>query len=250
MPAAKLITLIVIFFCASIISVVTGSTSLITVPVMIAMGIEAHIAIATNMLALTFMSAGGSLPFLGKGVVERKRLPISILLTIIGSALGALVLLSVPVRTLRIIIGVAMIGICFFSLRQKSTPSASPNAVKSGTATIGGYAATFGLAVYGGFFSGGYVTLLTFVFLVLFGMSFLQAVATTKVVNIFSSGVAAIVFLCRGTIDVKLGVVLGVAMFFGALLGGRLTLLLSEVWLRRVFLIAVIGLAIKMLWLE
>jgi len=47
-----------VFLFTSVISVVTGSTSLITVPVMIALGIEAHVAVATNMLALTFMSVG------------------------------------------------------------------------------------------------------------------------------------------------------------------------------------------------
>jgi hypothetical protein len=62
----KLFTLVAMFFFTSVISVVTGSTSLITVPVMIAFGIEAHVAIATNMLAMTFMTLGGSLPFMGK----------------------------------------------------------------------------------------------------------------------------------------------------------------------------------------
>jgi len=65
---AKLSVLIVVFFFTSVISVVTGSTSLITVPVMIALGIEAHVAVATNMLALTFMSVGGSLAFVSRGV--------------------------------------------------------------------------------------------------------------------------------------------------------------------------------------
>jgi hypothetical protein len=59
----KLSILIGAFFLTSVVSAVTGSTSLITVPVMIALGIEPHVAIATNMLALTFMSAGASLPF-------------------------------------------------------------------------------------------------------------------------------------------------------------------------------------------
>jgi uncharacterized membrane protein YfcA len=66
MTTAKLIILIAVFFFTSVLSVITGSTSLITVPVMIGLGIEAHTAIATNMLALTFMSVGGSVPFLSR----------------------------------------------------------------------------------------------------------------------------------------------------------------------------------------
>ena len=67
---------------------------------MIALGIEAHVAVATNMLALIFMSVGGSLPFTGKGVLSRSRLLPSIFLTIVGSGLGALLLLKVPLKAL------------------------------------------------------------------------------------------------------------------------------------------------------
>jgi len=48
-------------------------------------------------------------------------------------------------------------------------------------------------------------------------------------------------------LDWKLGIILGIAMFLGALLGARITLLLSAVWLRRIFLAAVVALAAKML---
>jgi hypothetical protein len=78
-------------------------------------------------------------------------------------------------------------------------------------------------------------------------MTFLQAVAATKVINVFSSGVATLIFVWRGVVDVKLGIILGVSMFMGALLGARIALLLSTVWLRRIFIAAVLGLAIKLL---
>jgi len=93
-----------------------------------------------------------------------------------------------------------------------------------------GYGATFLLGIYGGFFSGGYVTMLTAAWVALFGMTFLQAVATTKVINVFSSGIAAAIFIGRGLVDLRLGMILGVAMFAGALLGGRLALFLKTIW--------------------
>ena len=250
MPPGKLTILIAVFFFTSVVSVVTGSTSLITVPVMIALGIEAHVAVATNMLALTFMSVGGSLPFMGKGVLSRSRLLPSIVLTMIGSALGALLLLNVPLKGLQITIAVAMIGVAIFSLLNKNLGQASHDAPASQAAVMAGYAVTFLLAIYGGFFSGGYVTLLTATFVLLFGMTFLQAVATTKVINVFSSGVATLVFVWRGVVDLKLGIILGVSMFLGALLGSRIALLLSTLWLRRIFIAAVLGLAIKMLFFQ
>src|ERR1700688_4915204 len=101
MHANKLLSLVVIFSFTSLISVVTGSTSLITVPVMIEFGIDPHVAVATNMMALVFMSFGGSLAFAGKGVIARQLLPVSIVLTVGGSAIGALLLLHVPLRALQ-----------------------------------------------------------------------------------------------------------------------------------------------------
>jgi uncharacterized membrane protein YfcA len=80
-----------------------------------------------------------------------------------------------------------------------------------------------------------------------FGMSLLQAVATTKVVNVVSSSVAATIFLYRGLVDLKLGIILGIVMFVGALFGGRLALSLSATWLRRLFVAAVLCLAVKLL---
>lgn len=239
--------LIAVFFFTSVLSVVTGSTSLITVPVMVALGIEAHVAIATNMLALTFMSVGGSLPFMGKGVLNRSRLLPSIVLTVIGSGLGALLLLTVPLRALQIIIAVAMIAVAIFSFLNRNLGQTSHDTPRSRAAEVTGYALAFLLAIYGGFFSGGYVTMLTAAFVVLFGMTFLQAVATTKMINVFSSGVATLIFIWRGVVDLKLGILLGVSMFLGALLGARIALFLSTVWLQRIFIAAVLGLAVKLL---
>jgi uncharacterized protein len=244
---AKIFTLVTVFFLTSVISVVTGSTSLITVPVMIALGIEAHVAVATNMLALTFMSMGGSLPFMGKGVLNRSRLLPSIVLTILGSSVGAFLLLTVPLKALQITIAMAMIGVAVFSLLNKNLGQDSHDFPASGFGVVSGYAATFLLAIYGGFFSGGYVTMLTAAFVVFFGMTFLQAVATTKIINVFSSGVATLVFIWRGVVDLKLGIILGAFMFLGALLGSRIALFLSAVWLRRIFIAAVLGLALKLL---
>jgi uncharacterized membrane protein YfcA len=115
----KLLTLVVVSLLSSIVSVVTGSTSLITVPVMIAMGMDPRVAIATNMLALTFMSLGGSVPFVRRSSISGPLLPLSILLTLLGSAAGALVVLTVPIERLRLCIALAMIAAAVFTLARR-----------------------------------------------------------------------------------------------------------------------------------
>jgi uncharacterized membrane protein YfcA len=244
-PTSKVIALVIVFFLTSVISVVTGSTSLITVPVLIAVGVEPHIAVATNMMALIFMSIGGSLPFARKRVLDHRILPLSIVLTLIGSAIGAVLLLRAPVRALQLTIAIAMIAVAAFTLAKKDRGT-SERAVSNSRQAVG-YVATFVLAIYGGFFSGGYVTMLTAVFVLLFGLTFLESVAATKVVNLFSSLVATAIFAWRGVVAFKLGLVLGLAMFFGAVVGGHVALRLPAIWLRRIFVVAVVALAVKML---
>ena len=156
-------------------------------------------------------------------------------------------MLTVPVRALQIVIAVAMVSVAAFTIRNRNlgVREAPPARV----AELTGYVTTLLLAVYSAFFSGGYVTLLTTAFVVLLGMNFLQAVANTKLMNVFSSGIATLIFLWRGIVDIRLGVILGIAMFIGALLEGRIVLGLSADWLRRIFVVAVFALAINMLWL-
>jgi uncharacterized protein len=242
----KLLLLIAVFFTTSLISVVTGSTSLITVPVMIQFGIEPHVAVATSMMALVFLSVGGSLPFARKGVIHRERLPLLIIVTILGSALGAVFLLVIPKRALELIIAVAMIGVALFTVIRRSDGETTRPVSRA--MAMAGYGAAFLLAIYGGFFSGGYVTILTPTLVLFFGMTFLQSVATTKVINIFSSIVAVLIFAWHGAVDFRLGTILGITMFLGALIGGHATTKISSVWLRRIFTAVVFGLALNMLF--
>jgi uncharacterized protein len=243
----QLLALIAIFFLTSIVSVVTGSTSLITVPAMLQFGIESRSAVATNMLALTFMSIGASLAFRGKNMMDRRRLPLLIVLTLAGSVVGAVLLLIMPARAMPLIIAMLVVAVAVFSVVKRDADIPPVEHQASRGAEMAGYAATFVLGVYGGFFSGGYVTLLTAAFVTLFGMTFVQAVSTTKLVNAFSSLVATLIFTWHGLVDYRLGMLLGIIMFVGALIGGHVTVKLSNRWLRRIFLAAVVALALKIL---
>ena len=64
MQTLQFICLLGVFLFTAFISVVTGGTSLITVPVMMQLGVEPHVAVATNMLTPVFLSLGGTVPFL------------------------------------------------------------------------------------------------------------------------------------------------------------------------------------------
>lgn len=246
MNAAEYCALIILFFITSAVGVVTGSNSLITVPVMLQFGIDAKQAVATNMFGLTFMSIGASIPFLRGELVDRKRMPSLIVLTIIGSAIGAAMVGFISKGAMPLVIAGSMLFVIGFMLvnSRRGLQRSTEVGVK-GTAL--GYVLAFLLAIYGGLYSGGYVTMLTGVFVALLGMTFTEAVANTKIVNVFSSLVATVVFMYQGLVDYRLGLILAATMFTAAYIGAKIVTTLSDVWLRRMFLAVAAVLAVKTL---
>lgn len=246
MSLSNLIILIVVFFLTSVIGVVTGSNSLVTVPVMFQFGIDEKVAIATNMFGLTFMAIGGTIPFLRQGSVDVRRISPLIVVTIVGSAIGAILVGLITNQSIKIIVTVGMIAVVIFSLiRPRRNDNESSEATASFTLLT--LVVTFLLAIYGGLYSGGYVTVLTAVLVAFGGMTYSGSIGATKVINVFSSGIATLLFMWQGLVDYKLGIILGVAMFVGAYVGAHYATKLNEIWLRRIFLATVFLLAIKTL---
>src|SRR4051794_336372 len=234
MTTATLIVLVIVFFVTSVIGVVTGSNSLIAVPAMFQAGIEAREAVATNMFALLFMAIGGTIPFARQGKIDYRRLQPLVILTIISSAIGAALVGIISGSGMKLIVTIAMIAVAVFTLVRRNA-GVEPAEQRPWTRPLT-YTLVFALGIYGGLFSGGYVTVLTTICVAVAGMTYGEAIGATKFINVFSCGVATLVFMWQGLVDYRLGVVLGVTMFIGAYVGAHYATRLNDIWLRRVFL--------------
>ena len=247
MPTYELILLILVFLATSFVGVVTGSNSLIAVPVMFQFGIDPKVAVATNMFGLVFMSIGGTIPFLRKGTINVRKISPLLVLTVVSSAIGAALVGLISDTSIKLIVSVAMIVVAVFILlkRDSGVDELGPISRRSLVIT---FVLTFLLGIYGGIFSGGYVTVLTAVLVAFFGMQFTEAVASTKLINVVSSAIATAVFMWQGLVDYSLGIILGVTMFVGAYIGANYATKLNDLWLKRIFLTTVFVLAIKTLY--
>jgi len=242
MSLSALILLILLFFVTTIVGVVTGSNSLITVPVMFQFGIDEKTAIATNMFGLTFMSIGATIPFLRRRMIDHRKVTPLIALTVVGSAIGALLVGLIENQGLKLIVSGGMIAVAVFTLMRSDRPNT--DTIRPTIA----YVLTFVLAIYGGLYSGGYVTMLTAVYVAFFAMPFVEAVGATKLINVFSSLIATSIFIWQGFVDLRWGAVVAVTMFIGAYIGAHYASRMNEVWLRRLFLATVLLLAAKTLY--
>lgn len=229
-------------------SISVGGTSLITVPLLIALGMESKDAVATNMFALIFLSLAGAVGFRKEIKKEsRKRLALFSVLTVFGSVIGAHIVLALSEDILKKVIGAMIIVISGSLFLKRELGLKESRGETSMVKFVLGALSVFALGVYGGFFSGGYVTLLTLLFVLVFGFNFLQAVSVTKVFNVFSSLVACAVFYFHGLVDFSVGIPLALSMSLGAYLGTVLALRKGSLWMKYVFVTAAVLLAAQLL---
>jgi uncharacterized membrane protein YfcA len=166
-------------------------------------------------------------------------------LTLVTSALGAQLTSLLSERAVKITVGASMVVLIAFMLANPSfgEPGAEPSPLRRRA----GWLTAALLGVYGGVYSGGYTTLLTFLCVAAFGTPLLHAVGLTKVVNLVSCLAATLVFARAGLVDFRLGAPLAAAMLVGGWLGAQLAIARGQGFVRALFLAVVVALAAKLL---
>jgi hypothetical protein len=245
MSPTQIVVLSGIMVATGAIGAITGGNSLVNVPLMMMVGMSSREAVATNMFAVLFMTVSASARFAREGLISWKLATPLCLVTIVSSALGAELAVKLPEAMVKTIVGVSMaLLVAFMAVRPQATTrtvSVPPPAAKLG------FFLTFLLGVYGGLFSGGYTTLMTFLGVTCFGLRMLESVALMKPVNLVSCAAASVVFFAAGLIDWRVGIPLAVANLLGGYLGAHFAAQSSERLVRALFLATVACLAVKLL---
>ena len=248
MSLISILTACFISFIVSIFSIIVGGTSLITVPILISLGMISKNAVATNMFALIFLSMSGAVGLRREiTAAHYKMTAFFSILTVCGSLIGASLILAIEKDILKKLIAVMICIIASSFVLKRDLGIREQKEKISKIKFVIGALLIFILGIYGGFFSGGYVTILSYVLILTIGLNFLQAAFISKIFNIFSSSVACAFFYYHELIDFSVGIPLALSMSLGAFLGSKLALAKGNLWIRNLFIIAVIFLAIKLL---
>jgi uncharacterized membrane protein YfcA len=251
MDAAQTAAAALAGFAVSIVSASVGGTALVMIPLLVAFGLEPRVAIASNKVAIIFLSAAATLGFRrsvalpGASVLALLAIPV-----VVGSVAGAVLVVRAPAGITRVIIGTAAILVAVFLFLRKDAGLTDRTRGVAGRETVRTLLLLLPLSVYGGFFTGGYATMLTYTLVIMLGLSFLQGAAATRLLSIFSAAAAAIIFAREGVIDYTLSASLGVAYFAGGTLGTRIAVKKGSRWLKTLFLVAAIALALRILIVE
>ena len=243
MSTTQLFVLSALMVLTGAVGAITGGNSLINVPIMITIGMSPRQAVATNMFAVTFMTVSATARFAQSGMLRRELLAPLGIITLLTSALGALIAVRLPEATVKLVVGISMAAlVVFIALHRRSEPPPSTPGRR-----IAGFVGSTLLGVYGGFFSGGYTTLMTVLCTVCFGLTMMESVALTKPVNLVSCVAASAVFFAGGLIDLRVGVPLAAANLGGGWLGAHAALKGGDRFVRILFLGTIGALALKLL---
>jgi uncharacterized membrane protein YfcA len=238
-------TLVLVYFVVSVVSVVTGGGSLVQVPALIALGMMPRAAVATNMFAVTWMTVSATARFARAGQIGGRFVVPLVAITAVTSTLGAGLAVAFPERLVKGVVAASMLAMIVFL--AVSPRFGQEVRAPSRRRLVVGFVAVAALGVYGGLFSGGYTTLLTFTCVVALGMPLMQTVGTTKLVNLVSCAVASGVFVGAGLVDYRVAVPASLASFVGGWAGAHLAIKKGERFVRAMFLVTVLAMAGKMI---
>ncbi len=226
---------------AGFVDSIAGGGGIITLPVLLAVGVPPHQALATNKLQSSFGSFTAALNYAKKGLMNPKKLFLGVLFTFIGAVSGAYAVQFFDAKRLESMIIVMLIVIFLYTL-------ASPNLGKIHTVAKiknGLFYTLFGLLIgfYDGFFGPGTGSFWTIALILLLGLDLKSATAQTKLFN-FTSNVASLaMFIYAGLVLWVAGLIMGVGQIIGAYLGSSLVAK-KEVKFIRVFFLIVVGVTI------
>ena len=229
-----------------IFSTVVAIASLVTYPVLLALGVPPLAANMTNTVALVFTGAGSvaaSRPELaGQG---RRVLRLGIF-TALGGAAGAAVLLLTPASTFTVVVPVLIGGASLILLVQPRISLLTPPAVMDTRRRLALGAALFAVAMYIGYFGAAAGVLLLVVLTAAISEPLVRVNAIKNAVNGMANGAAAACFAVFGDVRWNLVLPLAAGFLIGGWVGPKIARRVPAGMLRVLVSLCGLGLAAKL----
>jgi hypothetical protein len=210
---------------AGALNTIAGGGSVLTVPTLMAIGLPADVANASNRLAIATQSLAAVVAFARKGAIERRAVLRVVALSATGAALGATAAARVPAAVLQWVLLGVMLGLATLLLVRPDAVVAKAGREPRWDARPGLAAlALLGCALYGGFVQAGVGFLLVGVLSGVIGYPIAEANGLKAVAALVFGSVSLAIFVAHGLVAWVPAAVLAVSSAIGALLGVRLAL--------------------------
>ncbi len=248
MNVAMLLTLVAGGFVGGYYGAAVGSAGLISVPLLILFGFSPYAAVATTRPAAFVLESMSALRYWRDGKLSPEHIHKGVVLGFfgaIGSVVGAVIIGSVSDQVLRLLFALVISSMLLFLVAKKDWGTRERHERQKNMATLA--VVTLITGIYGGFFGFTFGTLMTVV-LVWFGCTLLQGAAMSRVIGMFTSVAATIVFISKGSIDYPAAAALGLGFGIGGWLGAGASSKKGNAYIKKLLVIVVVVSVLKLLW--
>jgi len=232
-------------FLAGFVDAIGGGGGLISLPAYLFAGIPIHYAIGTGKLSAAVGTAVPTGIYLKHSKVNWKIMLPAVLLTFIGSAIGARLSLMINEKVLKGLL-LAVLPVSAFFVLKKGTfiNNGKPRSKYADVIVI---ASSFLIGTYDGLYGPGTGTFLLIAFIGLAGIDAMEASAMTKVINLTSNVSALITFLIHGQTLILLGLTAALFSIAGNYFGSAMVLKNGTKAIKPIIIVVLVFLTVKII---
>ena len=234
--------------CAGFLNTVAFGGSLLALPVLIFLGLEAAVANGTNRVAIFCQNFSAIMGFRRKGVFDFSYSILLAVPAVIGAVIGAIIAVDIKDATFNLILAAVMIVMLVLTLlnpTERMKDKIESGQMRSKIITM---IAFFFIGIYGGFIQAGVGLLIITALRLLTGMDLIRTNAIKVFVIFFYTVVALGIFIVNGKVNWYLGPTLAVGNACGAWLGSHWAVSKGEKWIKVMLIVAVLAFAVRLVW--
>jgi uncharacterized protein len=232
------------------INTLAGSGSLISLPALMFIGLDPHVANGTNRIGIFFQNIVSSTTFYRRKLLDIKVGFYLAFPTILGSVAGAFIVLELPDRVVEIVVAVVLFMMLIpMFINPKQWLQGKDISLQKVNYPLR-ISLFFLIGVYGGFIQAGVGIFLLSALVLNTGYDLVKANALKVFINLIFTPFALGVFIIAGKVDFVAGLVLAVGNSAGAYLASHLAISKGAVFVRYVLIAVIIGAGTYLLFIK
>lgn len=226
-----------------------GGAGLIQFPVLIFLGLNFAVALATHKIASVALGLGATIRHLREGQLERQFAVFLLVTGLPGVLIGAVFILQVPEHLARICLGILTIGLGIYSFLNKNLGLEHKPHNRDRRGYLVGGLGLFLIGIANGSITSGTGLFCTLWLVRWFGLDYQRAVAYTLVlVGLFWNGTGAVTLAWLGEVKWTWLPVLLIGSLMGGYLGAHASILKGSRWIKKIFEVITVAIGIKLLF--
>lgn len=237
-------------FFAGLVDAVVGGGGLIQVPALFSAYPQHSAAtlFGTNKIASVFGTSTAAWQYGKRVAIPWWIAGPATVAALIFSYIGAMAVAYFPPALLRPVILVLLVLVAAYTFVKKDLGQIQNKHLSGVRAAAVAFAVGATMGFYDGFFGPGTGSFLIFLFVRFFGLDFLHASASAKIVNVATNIAALAFFVPHGNVMLSVGLAMAVCNMSGAMVGAKLAMRHGSRFIRQAFLIVVVALIAKLGW--